>query len=90
LVNGCYGIGTGYSSFIPNYNPRDIVHNIFRLLSNKKPHKMIPWYRGYQGKLIPYKEKRSEGYISTSNWKRKDDHTLEVTELPIGVWTVEF
>ena len=25
LVNGSEGIGTGWSTFIPNYNPRDIV-----------------------------------------------------------------
>ncbi|PPR98423.1 hypothetical protein GOBAR_AA22235 [Gossypium barbadense] len=27
LVNGSEGIGTGWSSYIPNYNPRDIVAN---------------------------------------------------------------
>jgi len=90
LVNGGQGIGTGYSTFLPNYNPRDIVHNLFRLLASKKPHKMNPWYRGYQGKIILNTVPRKKGYISTSNWKRLDDRTLEVTELPIGVWTVTF
>ena len=28
LVNGADGIGTGWSTSIPNYNPRDIVANI--------------------------------------------------------------
>lgn len=28
LVNGSEGIGTGWSSFIPNYNPREIVQNL--------------------------------------------------------------
>lgn len=28
LVNGAEGIGTGWSTKIPNYNPRDIVHNL--------------------------------------------------------------
>ena len=28
LVNGCSGIGTGFSTDIPNYNPLDVVRNI--------------------------------------------------------------
>ena len=28
LANGCAGIGTGYSTTVPNYNPREIVANI--------------------------------------------------------------
>lgn len=30
LVNGSEGIGTGWSSFIPNYNPKDIISNLKR------------------------------------------------------------
>ena len=30
LVNGAEGIGTGWSSSVPNYNPRDIVANLVR------------------------------------------------------------
>ena len=33
LVNGCEGIGTGYSTTVPNYNPREIVANIRRLVN---------------------------------------------------------
>ena len=33
LCNGNKGIGTGWSSTVPNYNPRDIVANIVRVLS---------------------------------------------------------
>jgi DNA topoisomerase-2 len=25
LVNGSEGIGTGWSSYIPNYNPKDLI-----------------------------------------------------------------
>jgi DNA topoisomerase-2 len=33
LVNGAEGIGTGWSTFIPQHNPRDIVNNIQRLMN---------------------------------------------------------
>jgi DNA topoisomerase-2 len=36
LVNGAEGIGTGWSTYIPNYNPRDIVANIKRLLAGEE------------------------------------------------------
>lgn len=28
LINGAEGIGTGWSTSVPNYNPRDVVGNI--------------------------------------------------------------
>ena len=48
LVNGAEGIGTGYSTTIPCYNPLDIIANIRRLLADEQTVEMIPWYRGYQ------------------------------------------
>lgn len=32
LVNGAEGIGTGWSTYIPCYNPIDIVDNLKRLM----------------------------------------------------------
>ena len=51
LVNGAEGIGTGWSTNIPNYNPLDIVANIRRLLAGEEPVDMNPWYRFYQGDI---------------------------------------
>jgi DNA gyrase/topoisomerase IV subunit A len=47
LVNGSDGIGTGWSSSIPNYNPADIVANLKRKLLNEELEPMHPWYRGF-------------------------------------------
>jgi len=33
LVNGAEGIGTGWSTYIPNYNPIDLIHQIRRKLN---------------------------------------------------------
>lgn len=48
LVNGSEGIGTGWSSYIPNYNPRDVVVNVRRLLNDEMMEPMDPWYRGFK------------------------------------------
>ena len=41
LVNGCDGIGTGYSTNVPNYNPRDVVINLKRLMNGQELTDMV-------------------------------------------------
>ena len=48
LVNGSEGIGTGWSSFVPNYNPRDIIANIKHMLNDEPLQPMVPWYKGFK------------------------------------------
>lgn len=48
LVNGADGIGTGWSTQIPNYNPADIVDNLRRMMNNEEVEKMSPWFRGFR------------------------------------------
>ena len=41
LVNGSDGIGTGYSTTIPNYNPREIIANLKRMMEGMEPTDMV-------------------------------------------------
>ena len=50
LINGTEGIGTGFSTFIPQYNIEDIIQNIYQLMENKDMIPMTPWYRNFKGK----------------------------------------
>eukprot|EP00919_Chromeraceae_sp_WS-2016_P005751 GHVR01013499.1.p1 GENE.GHVR01013499.1~~GHVR01013499.1.p1 ORF type:complete len:1130 (-),score=230.37 GHVR01013499.1:99-3488(-) len=86
LVNGAEGIGTGWSSFIPNFNPREIVINLKRYLRGIPLEPMIPWYRGYAGKI----EKTARGIDSVGIWSKLDETTIVVTELPIRTWTQSY
>lgn len=52
LVNGAEGIGTGWSTSIPNYSPLDIVANVRRLLAGEEAVEMTPWYRGFTGEIV--------------------------------------
>ncbi|CAL1171013.1 unnamed protein product [Cladocopium goreaui] len=45
LVNGAEGIGVGWSTSIPNYNPRDIIRNIRKMLRGQSMEDMHPWYK---------------------------------------------
>ena len=51
LINGAEGIGTGWSTYIPNYNPREVAANLRRLLRGEQPEVMQPWYRGFKGTI---------------------------------------
>lgn len=85
LINGNSGIGTGWSSMVPNYNPRDVVANLRRLINNEECQSMDPWYRGFQG-TIEFDSKKKR-YVVSGVWNRIDDEWIEITELPIGTWT---
>jgi DNA topoisomerase-2 len=37
---------------VANYNPRDIVANLLRLMNGEELVPMLPWYRGFTGDII--------------------------------------
>lgn len=41
LVNGADGIGTGWMTKIPNYNPREIIDNLLRMMDGGDPKPMV-------------------------------------------------
>ncbi|KAI3643553.1 hypothetical protein MP228_013108 [Amoeboaphelidium protococcarum] len=84
LVNGGEGIGTGWSCSIPNYNPRDIVENLKRLMLNQEMVQMHPWYRGFHGDLVDLGNGK---YNVCGKITKVDATTLEITELPVRFWT---
>ncbi|KAE8784489.1 dna topoisomerase 2 [Hordeum vulgare] len=90
LVNGS-GIGTGSSCYVPNYNPRDIIANLKRLLNEETVVPMDPWYKGFKGSL---KKSSSEAagatYTITGVIEQVDDAKLKITELPIHCWTEDY
>lgn len=57
LVNGSSGVGSGFSTFIPNYNPLDITLWLIKRIKGEPLPTLIPWYRNFTGK-ISLKEKK--------------------------------
>jgi DNA topoisomerase-2 len=90
LVNGAEGIGTGWSTSIPCYNPREIVDNIKTRMKVGIFNEMKPWYKGYQGSI----EKNGKGSYTVTGkfeWVEKDGTTwLVINELPIKRWTKDY
>lgn len=82
LINGCKGVGTGYSTEIPNYNINDIIECILLMMDNKKPKKLKPYFSKFKGTI----EFIDNKYVSFGKYKVIGNF-LEITELPIKVWT---
>lgn len=89
LLNGADGIGTGWSSQVPCYNPRDLIANIRRMLDGDAPEELIPWYRGFIGSIIPVGNAKSYDVHGTVLRGETDD-VYKIRELPIRTWTTPF
>lgn len=89
LINGSCGIGTGFSTSIPCFNPLDIANNIINMIEGKNPNVIHPWYRGFKGKIIKVvSDKTKEIKYQTSGiYQIINENVLRITELPIGEWT---
>lgn len=87
LVNGAEGIGTGWSTKIPNFDPREIVANIKRLLDGNEPLNMVPWFKNYKGTI---EELSDHKYCVSGEISVLDDNTVEISELPIRTWTQNY
>lgn len=87
LVNGCEGIGTGWSTKIPNHNPRDVVTNLRQMMQGNEPKPMMPFYKNFRGQIITAGDGR---FVTVGNASILDGQKLEISELPIGTWTQNY
>ncbi|ODV91810.1 hypothetical protein CANCADRAFT_30135 [Tortispora caseinolytica NRRL Y-17796] len=86
LVNGADGIGTGWSTQIPNFNPLDISANIRRLLNGEEMVKMHPWFKGWTGHIEQVDETQYRVY---GTLEKIGPNKLAITELPVRQWTIQ-
>ena len=99
LVNGACGIGTGFSTNILCYNPITIIQYIQSKLMGveiDESLQFIPYYQGFTGQVIPVtttsKNKPTDGmkFLVKGIYSKKNENTICVTELPIGLWIDSF
>ncbi len=92
LLNGCVGIGTGFSTDIPPYNPTDILRmlreRLHGRLSSLRPVNLKPWWHGFKGSIV---SDGSGSWITTGMYSLDEaKNTITITELPVGVWTKDY
>lgn len=102
LINGCKGIGTGWSCNIPCFNPLDMIKAIRTWLEFdgevlvEDPddpsltismfNSFTPWYRGFKGDI----EKNTDTRFITYGIIEETGKNIDIKELPIGMWTNKF
>jgi len=87
LVNGADGIGTGWMTKIPNFNPREIVSNLKRLIKGEEPKLMIPWFKNFRGQIEALDAQR---FVVNGEVSHLSDTKVEITELPVKTWTSNY
>jgi DNA topoisomerase-2 len=85
LVNGCEGIGTGFSTKIPPHNPLDIITILKKMILDDdyvpNTDQLQPYFRGFKGTI----EKISDGnWVTRGSFTRLDDNKIRITCLPVG------
>jgi DNA topoisomerase-2 len=88
LINGTEGIGTGFSCYVPPYNPVDIKKNIQNFLSGKPIVPMAPWFRGFKGTIMQDPNDKHVWLMQGLYTTHGD--TIKVTELPPGRWIQDY
>uniref|UniRef100_A0A452ED77 DNA topoisomerase 2 n=1 Tax=Capra hircus TaxID=9925 RepID=A0A452ED77_CAPHI len=84
LINGAEGIGTGWSCKIPNFDVREVVNNIRRLMDGEEPLPMLPSYKNFKGTI---EELAPNQYVISGEVAILNSTTIEISELPIRTWT---
>ena len=110
LINGSYGIGTGWSTFVPPHDPLHVAEYVKRLVRGESVEKtqlvyppkghvdgdilpntlLKPWVKGSHGAIDRVSDGRGVTYRSFGHANRIDRTTIEVRELPYGMWTDDY
>lgn len=95
LINGACGIANGFSTFIPQYNPIDILNCLeakLRSLTEGGPAvaQMTPWYRNHNGTIELLVEDTPEQRVlamqSYGCYEEQKGGKILITELPVGLF----
>lgn len=91
LINGSDGIGTGWSTSVPQYNPYDLINSYRTRIQGKNFAEcdLKPWYKGFTG-TIEWIDRSGGGYEISGVFTRLEDDWLRISELPIRKWTSDF
>ena len=89
LMNGSSGIGTGFSSSIPPYDPLDLLKYIRAKIENVDPItiEFVPYYEGFKGSVRKIADQK---FLIKGKYDKIDENTILITELPIGTWTMNY
>ena len=89
LINGISGIGTGFSSKIPSYNPKQLIDYLKKKLSKKSTDdiEFIPYFEGFKGKITKQTDNK---FLVKGLYEKIGEDKIKITELPIETATMPY
>lgn len=94
LINGISGIGTGFSTSIPSYDPKQIIDYLSLKLAGGdmttyivQNGGFVPFYEGFKGTVSILAENK---YMAKGVYTKVSETSVRITELPVGTWTMPY
>jgi DNA topoisomerase II len=89
LVNGCKGIGTGFSTEVLSYNPLTIIEYLKCKLNDTQTQHIVfePYFEGFKGSIKKIDDNK---YLIKGCYNIVGQNQIRVTELPVGTWTDDY
>ena len=96
LLNGTNGIGTGWSTHVPSFQPQAVASCVLRHMGRDAaaqaltptPAPMTPWFNGFTGSIAMTDSNYATHGIA--EFVRGSSTKVRVKELPIGRWTDDY
>jgi DNA topoisomerase-2 len=84
LINGSTGIGTGFSTSVTMFSPKDVKANVLRFLDGEAMEDMTPHFAGFKGTVV---EVASGKWVARGVATRDAAHParVRITELPPSI-----
>ena len=90
LINGISGIGTGFSSTIPSFNPTQLISCLkSKLKKESYSENFIPYYEGFKGTVRSLDDTKTK-FLIKGLYEKISEDKIRITELPIGTWTMPY
>jgi DNA topoisomerase-2 len=89
LLNGIRGIGTGWSTYIPSFNMKDLITYSLNKLNNidrDNNIKLLPYINNWKGTVVEYET----SWVFKGVIRKISQTTVEVIELPINYAISDF
>jgi len=86
LINGIEGIGTGFSTKIPPYNPIDVIDNLVNIINDLEFKEMTPWWQSFKGTV----HKINDTAFEVKGLWKIESNKLIIYELPVGESTTNY
>jgi DNA topoisomerase-2 len=95
LMNGISGIGTGFSSSIPAYNPKTVIEylksklvsGMTEIANPRENQVFVPYYEGFKGTIVQVAETK---FLVKGVYEKIGEDKIRITELPVGTGTMPY